>query len=411
MNRHRVIVIGGGPAGLMAAGEAAAAGRQVLLLEKMANPGRKLGITGKGRCNLTNIADLSDFIKHFGDNGRFLHQAFARFFAPELIAFFERQGLALSTERGGRVFPTCGKALAVLKALRQWAEHQGVEIRCSAPVESLAIDHGRIHGVFSNGELIEGGKVILATGGASYPRTGSTGDGYRLAGQAGHRIVAIRPALVPLESEGWLTRRMAGLSLKNIEARVYIDGKRQYQDFGELCFTSFGVNGPLVLSFSHLAVDSLRQGKKVVLAIDLKPALSEAQLDLRLQRDFTGRSGEPAASVLRALLPREMVPICLHQNGIEAKKTAGTISNDERKRLIAWLKNFRLPITGHRSFDEAIVTAGGVDLREIDPRTMESRLIRGLFIVGELLDLHADTGGYNLQAAFSTGWMAGQENH
>jgi len=207
-----------------------------------------------------------------------------------------------------------------LKVLRQWAERQGVEIRCSAPVESLVIDNGRIHGVVSKGAPIEGGKVILATGGASYPRTGSTGDGYRLAGQAGHSIVAIRPALVPLESEGALAKRLAGLSLKNIEARVFIDGKRQYQDFGELCFTGFGVNGPLVLSFSHLVVDSLRQGRKVALAIDIKPALSEAQLDLRLQRDFTGRSGEPAASVLRALLPREMVPICLEQNGLEAKK-------------------------------------------------------------------------------------------
>ena len=408
MKANRVIVIGGGPAGLMAAGEAAASGGQVLLLEKMARPGRKLGITGKGRCNLTNIAELSEFIHHFGKNGRFLHQAFDRFFTPELIAFFESRGLPLSTERGGRVFPTCGRAQEVLKVLQNWVLEQGVEIRCKAPADSLLIDSGRILGAISKGERLEAGKVVLATGGASYPRTGSTGDGYRLAAQAGHSIVPIRPALVPLETAGDLARRMAGLSLKNVEARLFIDGKRQFQEQGELCFTPFGINGPLVLSFSHLAVDSLREGRKVVLAIDLKPALSEAQLDLRLQRDFTGRSGEQIASVLRALLPREMVPVCLDQVGLEAKRPAGSITNEERRNLLVWLKNVRLTISGHRSFDEAIVTAGGVDLREIDPRTMESRLVRGLFIIGELLDLHADTGGYNLQAAFSTGWLAGQ---
>lgn len=409
MKHKRVIVIGGGPSGLIAAGEAAAAGGRVLLLEKMARPGRKLGITGKGRCNITNIAELADFIHHFGKNGQFLHQAFGRFFTSELIAFFENRGLPLSTERGGRVFPTSGRAQDVLKVLQDWAVQNGASIRCKAPVDSLVIVDGRIRGVVAQGEELAGDKVILATGGASYPRTGSTGDGYRLAAQAGHSIVPIRPALVPLETEGTLARRMAGLSLKNVGTRLFIDGRRQYQEQGELCFTPFGINGPLVLSFSSLAVDSLRAGKTVVLAIDLKPALSEAQLDLRLQRDFTGRSGEQIASVLRALLPREMVPVCLEQVGIEAKRPAATITNEERQRLLSWVKNIRLAITGHRSFDEAIITAGGVDLREIDPRTMESRLVKGLYIVGELLDLHADTGGYNLQAAFSTGWLAGQD--
>ncbi len=409
MNRDRVIVIGGGAAGLMAAGQAAACGRKVVLLEKMAQPGRKIGITGKGRCNLTNIAELSDFIQHFGTNGRFLHQAFSRFFAPELIAFFEGIGLPLSTERGGRVFPTCGRALEVRKVLLQWLERQRVEIRCRAAVDSLLIEGQRIRGVICEKKAVEGGKVILATGGASYPRTGSTGDGYRLAAQAGHSIIPIRPALVPLETAGDLAKRMAGLSLKNVEAKLFIDGKRQSQAFGELSFTGYGLSGPLVLTFSNLAVDSLRAGRKVVLALDLKPALTEAQLELRLQRDFCGRAGEPAASVLRALLPREMVQVCLEANGIDPKKPAGEISNQERRALRTWLKDFRLTVTGHRSFDEAIVTAGGVDLREIDPRTMESRMTRGLFIAGELLDLHADTGGYNLQAAFSTGWLAGQD--
>lgn len=409
MNRDQVIVIGGGAAGLMAAGQAAACGRKVVVLEKMAQPGRKIGITGKGRCNLTNIAELPDFIQHFGTNGRFLHQAFSRFFAPELIAFFEGIGLPLSTERGGRVFPTCGRALEVRKVLLQWLERQRVEIRCRAAVDALLIEGQRIRGVICEKKAVEGGKVILATGGASYPRTGSTGDGYRLAAQAGHNIIPIRPALVPLETAGDLAKRMAGLSLKNVEAKLFIDGKRQSQAFGELNFTGYGLSGPLVLTFSSLAVDSLRAGRKVVLALDLKPALTEAQLELRLQRDFCGRAGEPAASVLRALLPREMVQVCLETNGIDPKKPTGEISNQERQALRTWLKDFRLTVTGHRSFDEAIVTAGGVDLREIDPRTMESRMTRGLFIAGELLDLHADTGGYNLQAAFSTGWLAGQD--
>lgn len=410
MSRDRVIVIGGGAAGLMAAGQAAACGRQVVLLEKMAQPARKIGISGKGRCNLTNIAEIHDFIQHFGANGRFLHQAFARFFAPDLIAFFEGLGLPLSTERGGRVFPTCGKAQEVRKVLLHWLARQRVELHCKTAVDALVIDEGRITGVVCNDRIFEGGKVILATGGASYPATGSTGDGYRLAAQAGHSIVTIRPALVPLETEGEMAKKMEGLSLKNIEARLFIEGKRQFQGFGELGFTGYGINGPLVLTFSNLAVDSLRDGKKIILALDLKPALSEAQLELRLQRDFSERAGEPVASVLRALMPREMIPVCLKENGIEPKKPAGAISNQERKALRAWLKDFRLTITGHRSFDEAIVTAGGVDLREIDPRTMESRLTKGLFIAGELLDLHADTGGYNLQAAFSTGWIAGQDS-
>lgn len=409
MSRDRVIVIGGGAAGLMAAGQAAEAGRSVLLLEKMGQPGRKICITGKGRCNLTNIADLQGFIEHFGKNGRFLYQAFNHFFSSELIAFFEELELPLTTERGGRVFPTCGKAPEVLKVMLKWLERLGVEIRRSTPVESLLIDQGHIRGVLAKGELIEGGKVILATGGASYPRTGSTGDGYRLAMQAGHSIVPIRPSLVPLETGGDQAGRMAGLSLKNVGVRLFIKGKCRFQGFGEMTFTDFGLSGPLILTVSSMAVDSLRAGHKLTLAVDLKPALDESQLDSRLERDCRDRSGEQIVSVLRGLLPREMVPVCLEGSGIDPKKAAGLLSDTERKMLRVWLKDFRLEITGYRSFDEALVTAGGVDLREIDPRTMESRRTRGLFVVGELLDLHADTGGYNLQAAFSTGWLAGRE--
>lgn len=408
MSRQRVIVVGGGAAGLMAAGQAAEAGSSVLVLEKMAQPGRKICITGKGRCNLTNIADLPDFINHFGRNGRFLHQAFARFFSPELIAFFEGLGLPLTIERGGRVFPACGKAPEVLKVMLKWLGQRGVEIRRSAPVVALSIAEGQIGGVICGGEKIEGDRVILATGGASYPRTGSTGDGYRLAKQAGHSIVDIRPSLVPLETGGDLAGRMAGLGLKNAGIRLFIEGKCRFQGLGEMSFTDFGVSGPLILTVSNLAVDSLRAGKRLEIAVDLKPALDEAQLDARLERDCSGRAGEQIHSVLRGLLPREMVPPCLEATAIDPKKPAGALSAGERRLLRAWLKDLRLEIVGYRSLDEALVTAGGVDLREIDPRTMESRKTGGLFIVGELLDLHADTGGYNLQAAFSTGWLAGQ---
>lgn len=410
MNKDRVIVIGGGAAGLMAAGQAAEAGSSVLLLEKMAQPGRKICITGKGRCNLTNIAELHEFIDHFGKNGRFLHQAFGRFFSTELMDFFTEIGLPLTTERGGRVFPTCGKAPEVLKVMLKWLNSLDVEIRRSTPVESLVLEEGSIGGVMTKDGRISAGRVILATGGASYPRTGSTGDGYRLAIQAGHSIVPIRPSLVPLETGGNQARQMAGLSLKNVGVRVFIEGKCRFQGFGEMAFTDFGLSGPLILSVSNMAVDSLRAGKKLTIAIDLKPALDKVQLDARLKRDCLDRAAEQIASVLRGLLPKEMVAVCLEATGIDPKKAAGQLADSERILLRAWLKDFRLEITGYRSFDEAIVTAGGVDLREIEPRTMESRKTRGLYIVGELLDLHADTGGYNLQAAFSTGWLAGRES-
>jgi predicted Rossmann fold flavoprotein len=404
----KVIVVGGGAAGLIAAGQAAMAGAGVLLLEKMPIPGRKLCITGKGRCNLTNMAELSDFLAHFGRNGRFLRQAFTRFFAPDLMDFFRGLGLELVTERGGRVFPTSGKAPDVLKVLKKWLASLQVTSRCISPVEGLMINDGRIAGVICGGREIIGDAVILATGGASYPATGSTGDGYFLARAAGHTIVPIRPALVPLETAGDTAARMAGLSLHNIGARMVVDGKKKRQAFGEIAFTEFGLSGPLTLTLSGEVVDYLRAGRKVAFSLDLKPALDEMKLDARLQRDFTSRVKERFDSVLRGLLPREMVPICVDATGIPPEKLAGEITAKERRCLRSWIKNLRLEITGHRPIEEAIITAGGVDLREIDPRTMESLRAPGLYIAGELLDIHGDTGGYNLQAAFSTGWLAGR---
>jgi len=408
MNKRRIIVIGGGAAGMMAAGQAALTGAQVLLLEKMNRPGRKLAITGKGRCNLTNIAEVKEFIDHFGPNSRFLRQAFSAFFAPELMAFLEQQGLELVNERGGRVFPASGKAPEVVKAFHQWLLRCGVQIKTTTPVELLLTTNGRISGVLANNETLPGDAVILATGGASYAATGSSGDGYRLAAAVGHTIVPIRPALVPLEIAGELTAPMDGLDLRNVNVRLLENGKRRRQEFGEMSFTKFGVTGPVLLTLSGKVVDGLRSGSNMALSIDLKPALDEQKLEARLLRDLESRHKEKMDSVLRGLLPREMIPICLKLNDIPEDRLAGQVTAKERKRLKTWLKDFRLPISGHRPFSEAIITAGGVDLKEVDPRTMESRKAHGLYLAGEVLDIQGDTGGYNLQAAFSTGWLAGR---
>ena len=408
MTQPDIIVIGGGAAGMMAAGQAAQTGSRVLLLEKMPLPGRKLGITGKGRCNLTNVADIRDFLDHFGASGRFLRQAFARFFNRELMDFFEDLGLKLVTERGGRVFPASGQAGDVLKVLRKWLQRSGVTVETSAPVEELVFNEGRIVGVICKGRELPCRAVVLATGGASYPATGSTGDGYRFAADAGHKIIAPRPALVPLETAGPAAGRMAKLNLRNINARLFVDGKKTAEAFGELVFAEFGVTGPVILTLSTLAVDALRGNRKVVLSLDLKPALDEQKLDRRLLRDLDARGKEPLDSLLRGLLPKAMVPVCLDLIGLPGDKIGATLNTKERKKLRHWIKDFRLEVTGHRPFAEAIVTAGGIDTREVDPRTMESRLVKGLYLAGELLDLQADTGGYNLQAAFSTGWLAGR---
>ncbi len=405
----QLLVVGGGAAGLMAAGQAAVCGASVLVLEKMKRPGRKLCITGKGRCNLTNVAPLTEFLTHFGPSGPFLRQAFHRFFTPELLDFFEERGLVLVTERGGRVFPASGKAPEVLAVFEEWLHQCGVRITTGAPVDNLLIEEGVLVGVSScGGKRIACGGLILATGGASYPATGSSGDGYRLAEQAGHRLVPVRPALVPLVTAGDCAGRMAGLQLRNILVRLFIDNKKREEAFGELAFTDFGLSGPVILTLSGRVVDALRAGQEVTLFLDLKPALDDKKLDARLLRDFETRRTESLASVLRGLLPEEMITVALEQTGMGPDRLAGGIRADERKRLRLWLKNFRLQVTGYRPLAEAIVTAGGVDTAEINPRTMESRLVQGLYFAGELLDLQADTGGYNLQAAFSTGWLAGR---
>ena len=393
---------------MMAAGQAAQMGAETLLLEKMNHPGRKLRIAGKGRCNLTNVAPVSEFITHFGPNGRFLRQAFSRFFNADLVAFFEELGVRTVAERGGRVFPSSGQAQDVVDALVWWIGKQGVTLRTLSPVQRLLVEEGRVVGVQVSRRIHRADAVIVATGGASYPATGSTGDGYRLAESVGHAIVPIRPALVPLETAGDVAPRLQGLSLHNVTVRVWANGKKQAEAFGEMLFTHFGVSGPIILSLSRQVVDALLMNQTVTLSIDLKPALDESRLDARLLRDLDARGKRQFRTLLKGLLPSKLIPVCIDLTGIHPDTMAHQITSEERQRLRTWLKDFRLEVTGHCPFTEAIITAGGVDTREVDPRTMASRLVEGLYFVGEVLDVDADTGGYNLQAAFSTGWVAGR---
>jgi predicted Rossmann fold flavoprotein len=408
MADNRVIVIGGGPAGLMAAGQAAEMGAETIILEKKDRPGRKLRITGKGRCNLTNVAPLDDFITHFGKNGRFLRQTFNRFFSADLVSFLGELGVGIVTERGGRVFPVDNDARQIADALEEWVKNQGVTIKRKTPVDDLIIESGGIIGVRAVGKKVPADAAIIATGGASYPATGSTGDGYRLAESAGHTVIPVRPALVPLETAGDIAPRLQGLSLKNVKARVFIDGRKRHEAFGEMLFTHFGLSGPIILSLSGTIVDALIQKKKVAISIDLKPALNESKLDARLLRDLQAHGKQQYQTLLKGLLPKKLIPVCCDLTDIPPERTAHQVSTAERRRLRSWLKDFRLDVVDHRSFEEAIITAGGVNTREVDPRTMASRLVPGLYFAGEVMDFDGDTGGYNLQAAFSTGWLAGR---
>ena len=413
----QVVVIGGGAAGLMAAGQAAEGGAAVVLLERTPRLGNKLRITGKGRCNLTNTAELDGFLAHFrfpdeeGGDHLFLRNAFARFFVAELVAFFENLGVPTVVERGGRVFPASSDSSGgrqVADALVRFARGRDVRIRFRSRVARLLCDGDRLCGVaLESGEEIEAEAAIVATGGASYPGTGSSGDGYRLAERVGHTIVPIRPALVPLVIAGAEPRAMMGLSLRNVEVRLLLDGEEAARDFGEMLFTHYGVSGPIILTLSGPAVQRLGRGH-LEMSVNLKPALSPERLDARLQRDLDRLGKRSYRNILRGLLPQKMIDVVVHRTGVPPGKPGHQITAEERGRLRDLLHDFRLTIVGHRPLDEAIVTAGGVDTREVDPRSMASRLVKGLYFAGEVLNVQADTGGYNLQAAFSTGYVAGR---
>lgn len=416
MQKYDTIIIGGGAAGLMAAGQAAILGENVLILERMNRPGRKLSITGKGRCNITNTAPLAEFIRQVQPNGRFLRSSFSNFYSDELISFFNDIGVKTIIERGGRVFPESGKAVELVKSMITWCKNKGVTIKTSIKVNSLIIENDKVLGVRGitdekgNNEQIsfEANKVIISTGGASYPATGSTGDGYKLAKSVGHKINPIFPSLVPLETEGAIAKQLNGLELRNVKATVWIDGKKDGEDFGELSFMNFGITGPIVLSLSRLIVPAVKENKEIIFSIDLKAALEDKKLDNRLIRDLNDKGKEPFKNILTGLLPKVLIPICLQETKIDAEKIGHQISSNERKELRKWLKNFNLKVTGHRPFEEAIITVGGVDTNEVNQKTMESKLIKGLYFAGEVLDLDAPTGGYNLQIAFSTAWTAAQ---
>jgi predicted Rossmann fold flavoprotein len=417
MSGWDVVVVGGGPAGLMAAGQAAQLGARVLLLERGRRLGTKLRITGKGRCNVTNTDPVDDFLAHFGtiptpgdDSSRFLRNAFARFFASDLIAFLEALGVPLKVERGGRVFPASDDAHQVAEALARFVENAGVEVQLRSRAQSLHVggSPSAVRGVqLFGGQRIPVDQVVVATGGASYPRTGSTGDGYLMAQATGHTVIPPRPALVPLTTQGDEAEQMQGLSLRNVEVRVLRDGIEVGRDFGEMLFTHYGVSGPIVLTLSGPAVVELGKGR-VELAINLKPALSEDKLDARLLRDLDRLGRRQFRAILEGLLPKKMIPVMAARVRIALDRPAHQITAAERGRLRAELQDFRLTVVGHRPLAEAIVTAGGVSTRDLDPRTLESRRVRGLYFAGEVMNVQADTGGYNLQAAFSTGFVAGQ---
>jgi predicted Rossmann fold flavoprotein len=391
VSEPKIIVVGGGPAGLVAAGQAALNGVETLLLEKMDQPGRKLLITGQGRCNLTNIAPIEEFIEHFSPDGRFLYPAFSRFFAEDLQDFFDSLGVETVRERGGRVFPLSNDAREVVEALTWWVRKQGADLKSKSKVDKLILDHDRVVGVQVSQASRHRSKltsqdtsapptyladsVIITTGGASYPGTGSTGDGYRLAKAVGHTIVPIRPALVPLETSGNIAPRLRGLSLRNVNMSMIVDGKKKSEYFGEMLFTHFGLSGPIILTVSRQVVDALNDRREVELSFDLKPALDKTKLDARLRRDFDAHGKRQYQTLLKELLPRKLIPICVEATDIDPYKQAHQITSAERNRLLTWLKDFRFQISGYRSFAQAIVTAGGVSAREIDPRTMASRLV------------------------------------
>lgn len=402
-----MIVIGGGASGLMAAGRAAELGSRVLLLEKMGRVGVKLALTGKGRCNLTNGGDLPSFIENYRHNGRFLHNAFSRFFNDDLISFFSSRGLPLVEERGRRIFPVSNRAQDVVRILRHYTASSKVEIILHSPVQDILCAGGKVIGVRTEAARMEAAKIILATGGASYPQTGSSGDGFRMAEKLGHTIQPVRPALIPLEVKESFIRDLQGLSLKNVQLTLLSAGRRIGQEFGEMVFTNWGVSGPIVLTLSGAVVDNLSRGG-IELSIDFKPALSREQLDARLIREFQAHPKQQLPNILSHLLPKRLVPIFLKQAELSSHWRGHEVRSYQRNLLLTLLKDWRLQVKGVRPIEEAIVTAGGVSVKEIHPATMESKIVKGLYFCGEVIDVDGKTGGYNLQAAFSTGWVAGE---
>ena len=391
---------------MMAAIKAAEGGANVILFEKMPRVGRKLGITGKGRCNLTNTADVEEIVKNLPGNGKFLYSALKNFTSADTVNFFESLGVKTKIERGGRIFPVSDDATEVIDALLKKMTVLGVEVKTNSPVTEILAENKKIVGVLSGGKIFKADAVILATGGASYPATGSTGDGFKFAKRLGHTITEILPALVPLEVEE-NTKSLQGLSLKNVSVKLLADGRKISELFGEMLFTHFGVSGPVILTLSRQAARLLSDKKFVELEINLKPALTIEQLDARILRDFDKFKGKILKNSLHELLPAKLIPIILDRAFLDENKRVDEITAAERRRLLEILRGLPFTIIKTRPLEEAIVTSGGVSVKEINPKTMESKIVAGLYIVGEVADVDGFTGGYNLQAAWATGNAAG----
>ena len=412
MNNYDVIIVGAGVAGLIAAGRAAELGANVLVIEKMRRPGIKLLITGNGRCNVTNSDSIEDFMKNVHPNGRFLKHALYNYFSKDIIDLLNNYGVEIDLERGGRYFPSSDKSIDVLNALLEYTQEQGAEFRYNCKVNSLLSDQESITGV----EIIENGqkkqinakKVIICTGGKSYPATGSTGYGYVLAKSVGHTIEQPFPALVPIVTKGNIAGLLQGLSLKNINASVWINGKKQTDAFGEMLFTHFGLSGPIILTISRFIVKELINNNKIDISIDLKPALDNSKLDKRLLRDLNEYGKKQIDNIFKLWLPAKLIPVFIKECGIDPTKEGHQITSKERNKIKSLMKDLRLEVIGNRPFKEAIITAGGIITKEIYSKTMQSKLVKNLYFAGEVIDVDANTGGYNLQIAYSTGWLAAE---
>lgn len=403
----KVIVIGGGAAGTVAAIFAARNGHRVELFEKNEKIGKKLFITGKGRCNVTNAGDMDALFDAVKSNPKFLYSAFYSFTNEQAMDFFEELGVRLKVERGNRVFPQSDHSSDIINALKHELERLGVEIHLCTEVKDVLVEHEKFTGiVLKNRKKVSGDACVVATGGISYASTGSTGDGYRFAEKTGHKVTELYPSLVPMEVKEWYAKELQGLSLRNIQGTILDGNKKLYEEFGEMLFTHYGVSGPIIISASSVVGKKL-QDKELTLKIDLKPALSREQLDQRVLRDFEENKNKQFKNAVDKLFPAKLKPIMIELSGISPEKKVNEISKEERLYFVDLIKNFKMSLTGLRSYNEAIITKGGVSVKDIDPGTMESKKISGLYYAGEVLDLDALTGGFNLQIAWSTGYLAG----
>ena len=404
-----IIVVGGGAAGLLAGIAATELGAQVMILEKMRTPGRKMLITGKGRCNITNNCEIAEIIRNLPGNGRFLNSALHRFSNDDMIYLLESHGLQTKVERGGRVFPVTDKAKDVVDTLLNIYREKGGKLLVDQTVSKILIEDGCVAGVVTNdGNKYTADAVIITTGGASYPGTGSDGNGFTLAKACGHTIITLKPSLVPLESDSEYIKSLQGLSLRNVKASICCGEKVLASEFGEMLFTHFGFSGPIILSLSKAVAEAFAAGNKDLdLIIDLKPALDVQKLDLRIQRDFANYVRKQLVNGMKDLLPGRLISVVLDAAFLNPDKPINQVSKEERSRLVYNLKNLSFPITGTRPLAEAIVTAGGVSTKEINPKTFESKIVKKLYFAGEVIDVDGYTGGYNLQAAFSSGYAAG----